>query len=141
MKQFLTIAFFLLVASSSSFAINADLFQIDDQAIQTELSELTQLESLVAENPALTFNEISSSLDFELESNSYALMASKFTLDDMEWGPFLWGFLCCPVGLFVVVTNDSSTKDEKTSYWIGVATSVVLSGITNAIIYAGSGIN
>lgn len=141
MKQFLTIAFFLLMASSSSFAINADLFQIDDQAIQTELSELTQLESLVAANPALTFNEISSSLDFELESNSYALMASKFTLDDMEWIPFLWGFLCCPVGLFVVVTNDSSTKDEKTSYWIGVAANVLISGITNAIIYAGSGVN
>lgn len=135
MKQFLTIAFFLLMASSSSFAINADLFQIDDQAIQTELSELTQLESLVAENPALTYNEISSSLDFELESNSYALMASKFTLDDMEWIPFLWGFLCCPVGLFVVVTNDSSTKDEKTSYWLGVAANVVISGIVNIIVY------
>jgi len=140
MKQFLTIAFFLLMASSSAFALSADLFQIDEQAMETELSELTQLESLVNTNPSLTFSEISSSLDFELETGSYVLMASKFTMDDMEWVPFLWGFLCCPVGLFVVVTNDSSTKDEKTSYWIGVAASVVLGGITNAIIYAGTGI-
>ncbi len=136
MKHFLTIILLFFMVSANSLATNADLFSIDEIAMEAQLSELTELESLVTSSPDLTFDEVASTLDFELEAHSYALMASKFTLDDMEWGPFLWGFLCCPVGLFVVVLDDSSTKNEKLSYWIGVGANVVLSGITNGIVFA-----
>lgn len=97
------------------------------------MTDLNELEAIVIANPAITINEVNANFGYNLEMDSYALMASKFTLDDMEWGPFLWGFLCCPVGLFVVVTNDRSTKDEKTSYWLGVGAGVVLNAIVSGI--------
>ena len=61
-----------------------------------------------------------------------------FTIDDMDWGSFAWGFCCCPIGFFVVAINDDKTQEQKTSYWIGVIAGVVLDVISSAA-YRASG--
>ena len=68
--------------------------------------------------------------------NNLALSAplgTNFSIEDMDWGAFAWGFCCCPIGFFVVAVNSNKDSNQKLSFWIGWGVSVVLSTISSAI--------
>lgn len=126
----------LVATSLLANASNASLFQLNESDLNSEFSELNQLE-LIVENDAsmnfemaLTKNLISENMVF---NNSLNTMQDDFV---MQWEGFLWGFLCCPIGFFVVAVNKNKTKNDKLSFWIGVAAGTVVSAITNAMMAA-----
>ncbi len=134
MKKGILFSFMLLLISSVAFSgtTSDELFSYDKNQVEQEFTELNQLEAYVNANQGVTL------ADVQLEFNSNFNMQSsplKFDFGDIEWGAFAWGFLCCPVGFFVVVLDDRARKDEKTSFWIGVITNVVINGIINAIYW------
>lgn len=121
----------------NAFATTGDLFNLNIDELNGEFQELALLEEAVAGNPALTFNN----------AVSQNLVGSNFHLADPEkavdpyifqFEGFLWGFLCCPVGFFVVAVNKNKTKDVKLSYWWGVFAYATLSVVVqvSAIVSA-----
>lgn len=135
MKKLLlaTVACFVFV--SSSYATNADLFELNEEKINTEFAELNELETYVSMNENVTIHSIYSEnagiVDgLNLSYGPEGMMARNgFTLDDMEWGSFAWGFCCWPIGLFTVLLNDDKGSNHKISYFIGIGTSFVLGGV------------
>lgn len=125
MKHLILSLSLLLMASLSMATPTASDFVLDEQSFQSEMSALDPIEQALS-TPTFTGTSTSSSSLFA----QYGLQQSAFGLDDMEWGPFAWGFCCWPVGFFVVAINSNKSKNEKLSFWIGTCVSVVFSGIS-----------
>jgi|GEM_PF-1842346 len=124
MKKIILSLFLMLMASWSMATNTASDFTLDEQTFQSEMAALDQLEQ---ELSAPTFTATSSNNTVLFAQ--HGLQQSAFGLGDMEWGPFAWGFCCWPVGFFVVAINSNKSKNEKLSFWIGAAVSVVFSAI------------
>jgi hypothetical protein len=127
----LIVAFFTV---TFIYAGNADLFSIDEQELNSEFAELTALEEFVQTNDMMSLEEIITTNSFDLTSfnlNSFGA-SSQDAEFAFRWEGFLWGFLCCPIGFFVVAVNKNKDHDQKLSFWIGVAASSVI----NIIYYA-----
>lgn len=123
--------------SYSGFASNTDLFEVDRQSLQTEFADLNEIEAYVLANQGVSVDEMQNnpligSMDLNILRTS-SPMGAMFTIDDMEWGAFAWGLICCPIGFFVVGINGDSSQEEKTSYWIGVIVFALLGGFGGGI--------
>lgn len=116
------------------YAGNASLFDLNEEALSTEFAELSSLEDAVVADAMMTFDAAQEQNLVPVALSSSAALPASGDFQ-WEWGGFLWGFLCCPVGFFVVAINGSKSHSQKTSYWIGVGASVVLSAITSGSIY------
>ncbi|RMG57180.1 MAG: hypothetical protein D6722_25295 [Bacteroidetes bacterium] len=118
----------------------ATRFAIDEAQLEADFAGLSQLESFMLENGTRTYRELQAEqgdLLAELGSlDADSPLAPAFSVDQMDWGAFAWGFLCCVIGFFVVAINGSKDSYSKTSYWIGVLVSTILGGITSAISLA-----
>ncbi len=127
MKKLLILAF-VLITGANLFATNANLFDLNEEELTAEFSELNTLESAVLANSAITLQDAVAMnlVDETFNAETTATSSSQF---QFQWEGFLWGFLCCPIGLFTVAVNKNKTKDNKTSYWIGVAANTVISTI------------
>lgn len=131
MKKILfTLCFAMLGLASQAVVTSAD-FQYDETSLSAEFQEVNALESaLLANNFSL--NALPESDRLTSYMNAMATPA-PFSVDDMDWTSFAWGFCCWPVGFFVVAINDSKTSDQKLSFWIGMGVSVVVSAISYAV--------
>ncbi|GAB3330498.1 hypothetical protein GCM10027429_07880 [Marivirga atlantica] len=129
---------FALVAfgaiSFSGYASNDNLFELNEDKINSEMSALNELETYVEMNENATLStvsqlnpELTSSLKYSPEST---MAHNDFSFDDMQWGSFAWGFCCWPIGIFTVLLNDSKGSDHKISYFIGIGVSLILAGPT-----------
>ncbi|HPE86093.1 MAG: hypothetical protein M0O94_00610 [Bacteroidales bacterium] len=132
MKKIFFVALISLM-SVSLFAGTPDLFDLDETAIEQQFQELNTLEYFVLSNANVA--------DLDLSSAGLDLSKFAFSMDvnagfEFMWEGFLWGFLCCPVGFFVIALDNNESKDNKTSFWVGVGASVVLSAITGPIYYS-----
>jgi hypothetical protein len=141
MKRIFTIIIalgFIFKASAS----NADLFSYDLSEINTELSDLEVVENVIAQNQNSTIDEINRKIinnnllnsSFDTNYKSSLMVRNAFTIDDMDWGAFGWGFCCWPVGLFVVATNNDKEQSQKKSYWIGCGSAIVLDVIAFVVL-------
>ena len=118
-------------------ASNADLFSYDLTDINTELNDLEIVENLIDQNQNSTVEEINTQIiknnllssSFETNYNS-SLALRAGLIDEMDWASFAWGFLCCPIGFFVIITNKDKDSSQKKSFWIGTITGVILGAIT-----------
>jgi hypothetical protein len=137
----LILAFAFIFNASAS---NADLFSYDLSEINTELSDLEVVENVITYNQNSTIEEINKKIinnnflsnSFDTNYNSSLMSRNAFTLDDMDWGAYAWGLLCCPVGFFVVVTNKDKEKAQKTSFFAGWLTAVIINSITYVVAFA-----
>ena len=128
----LILAFALIFNASAS---NADLFSYDLSEINTDLSDLEVVENVIANNQNSTIEEINKKIiinnllssSFDTNYNSSLISRNAFTIDDMDWGAFAWGFCCWPIGLFVVATNKDKEQSQKKSYFIGCGSSTIVS--------------
>ena len=133
MKRIFTVvlAFAFIFKASAS---NVDLFSYDLSEINTELSDLEVVENVIAQNQNSTIEEVNRKIinnnflnsSFDTNYKSSLMSRNAFTIDDMDWGAFAWGLLCCPVGFFVVVTNKDKEKAQKTSFFVGWLTAVIV---------------
>jgi len=143
MKRISTLMFALAFMFNAS-ASNADLFSYDLSEISTELSDLEVVENVITYNQNSTIEEINKKIinnnflssSFDTNYNSSLMSRNAFTLDDMDWGAYAWGLLCCPVGFFVVVTNKDKEKAQKTSFFVGWLTAVIINSITYIVAFA-----
>ena len=124
MKKIILTLSICFMASWSMATTTASDFMLDEQTFQSEMAALDQLEQELSA-PTFTATSTNNTVLFA----QHGLQQSAFGLDDMEWGPFAWGFCCWPVGFFVVAINSNKSKNEKLSFWIGTAVSVVFSAI------------
>jgi hypothetical protein len=133
MKRISTLILALAFVFNAS-ASNADLFSYDLSEINTELSDLEVVENVIAQNQNSTIEEVNRKIinnnflnsSFDTNYKSSLMSRNAFTIDDMDWGAFAWGLLCCPVGFFVVVTNKDKEKAQKASFFVGWLTAVIV---------------
>lgn len=133
-----------MVFASGASALDLSSFSVESEFETAEFVELEFLETSLNENSAqLSFDEILQKSEL---SNHYHFRSrfasddSGWSIDDMDWGSFAWGFCCCPIGFFVVAISSNKDSDQKLSYWIGVGVNVVLSAISSiATISSGTG--
>ncbi|MBN2486506.1 MAG: hypothetical protein JXB34_11085 [Bacteroidales bacterium] len=129
----LTVALFVTVFT---FAGNADLFDVNEQELNNDFAELTALENYVSQSNFITLSDIQAGKTYDLMGiNTDGMGTSSEGQFAFQWEGFLWGFLCCPIGFFVIAVNKNKDSDQKLSYWIGVGASVVFSAITSPIYY------
>lgn len=134
MKKLLLVALSFF-AITFLFAGSADLFKIDEVALEEEFASLTALEEVVKENDYISLNEIQRRNLYDVSAFNFGNLGEGFADGEFvfQWEGFLWGFCCCLVGFFVVAVNKNKDKDQKTSYWIGVAVSVALNAISSLL--------
>ena len=135
----------VLSAASSNENTNtksySNLFDVEDE-FNDEFAELDMLESEIMENGLGDYNSLVNAnpnllSDIglnEIKSINSINGTQGFSLDQMDWGAFAWGLLCCPVGFFVVAINKDKGQDQKTSFWVGWAVSTVL-GVVNYAVF------
>lgn len=117
------------------------LFSEDKASLDTDFTNLIALENSIKEHNLTDLNALNAaepnllaSLGLENIKSINSIEATQdFTLDDMDWGSFAWGFCCCYIGFFVVGVNKNKSQDQKTSFWIGTGISLVLGLINYAI--------
>lgn len=129
MKKLLALAFVCCLGMNAFASVSADDFSYDAVAFETEMTSLNQLEQDVNMN-GFSLTEVESSDKWSSQLAGLGLNQASWSISDMDWGSFAWGFCCWPVGFFVVAINSSKSNDQKLSFWIGTGVSIVLSAIS-----------
>lgn len=136
MKKIVTYVLFSFL-SISVFA-GSSLFSYDSEKVDQTFASLDKVELYINQHPTVQLNDLlaeNNSILKGMDVNAMAMagpLAAAWSIDDMDWGSFAWGFCCWPVGFFVVAINDAKTNDQKLSYWIGLGVSVVLNTVAAA---------
>lgn len=128
---------FLFTFSSNLFAGNADLFSYDEDAVSSELADLTELENYVWTNPAATLSSLTEEGNSLLDGLK---LFSPFAMG-MELEPplgipsFLWGCVFGVVGVALVyfIAEDS---DETKKAFFGCLVGAVVYGLVYAVLWA-----
>ena len=121
----------VLFTSSSAFAGKSNLFDIDDNKINEVFQELEELEEYVFESK-LSLAEVEATTDFSVNqiSETYSPFQTNFSFESIDWGLFLWGFCCWPVGLLVMLMNEEKqTADHFISWGLGWLTAAVVGSV------------
>lgn len=129
MKKLLTLAFSLMLGVSAYANVSANDFSYDATAFETEMVGLNQLEQDVNMH-GFTLSAVEASDKWSTQLAGLGLQQASWSINDMDWGSFAWGFCCWPIGFFVVAINSNKSNDQKLSFWIGTGVSVVLSAIS-----------
>ena len=146
MKKITLIVSLCFLAFATETKANDD-FSYDLNEINSELTELNQVEDIILENNNKSIvylnQEISENLSYGtkfIECNKTAFpMQQHFSFEEMDWGAFAWGFCCCPIGFFTVGINKEKDSSQKASFWIGAGVSTLISIISNVITLAAGG--
>ncbi len=138
MKKVTLLLMMAVFAISTAFAGNANLFSYNQDELNQEFEQLNALEGYVLANQGVAISDVENNplfgtMDFSGMKHS-SPMGAMFSIEDMDWIAFAWGFICCPVGFFVVAIDDDSSKEEKISFWIGAIVSAVLGSIGGTTI-------
>ncbi len=71
----------------------------------------------------------------KINLSNHIAVQPNFSFEEMEWLSFAWGLCCCPIGFFVVTLDKDSSKEDKTSFWIGVLAGIIISVGPSASYY------
>jgi hypothetical protein len=124
-------AIYTFFAAALSFNVvfaNVGEFELNEEKLMAEFADLDAIDALVEEGN-FTLAQLSDENPVMAASLSDSPLMQNFSIDDMDWGSFAWGFCCWPIGFFVVAINKNKDGDQKLSFWIGLAVNVVLGGI------------
>lgn len=130
-KVFTLLAVVFALSTTSMASATSDLFALNETELNADFNELNQVEAVVVETNADYNTLIAANFPTSNLSASSA-MATNFSISDMDWKSFAWGFCCWPIGIFTVLLSDKKDSDSKISFFIGLGTSVVLSLISGA---------
>ena len=138
MKIIINLLLVSLLISTTCFANDADLFSYDEQKIENELSEISQLEAFLLQNNGTTYsdllmseNEIAGALSY---SNSGFM---NFAMLEPPLGipSFLWGFCFGAVGMLVVYVVSEDRDETMKALW-GCVAGTVLWGVIYFVAFA-----
>lgn len=117
MKKILLLPIFLLmVITSYAESATADLFQINEEEVTTQVAELTNLENYVTAHQGVTLTDVITASS-EGKANFDVSMLTNFATTYAE-GPvagipsFLWGCVLGPVGVLAVYLISEEDKQE-----------------------------
>lgn len=133
-----TLLLFVLLSMSSFAFASQNLFEFNEEKLEQEFAELNRLEGAVVNNVEMNLAMAQALNYLPEEFNSASADGFDGSEFRFQWEGFLWGFLCCPVGVFVVALSKNKSKDTKTSFWIGVAASSVLSALQTIAMGGGT---
>ena len=114
----------LAFASSLGFAGNAELFNVDEQELNTEFAQLNELEAFVEANEGITISEINAEnplvTNMATSSDILGVLASLNGDAPLGIPSFVWGLCLSWVGVLVVyfVADD---RDETKKAFTGCA--------------------
>ena len=134
MRKILSTLCMALFALSIS-ATTANDFAFDEQKVENAMETLNELEVYV-QTTGITFDKMEKEERVLFAGIAAASYSASFSIDDMDWGAFAWGFCCWPIGFFVVAINSRKDSYQKMSFWIGLGVSVILSAVSNVIYFA-----
>lgn len=128
MKNLILTLMFMSALVFNMKANDAELFNLDYNAVQTEFAQLNQIGDMVAANPELTYSSL-------LETNSNLVestnLAGNSALPIGSGDPvlgipsFLWGCVLGVVGMAVVyIVSEQDMDETKKSLWGCIAGSV-----------------
>jgi len=123
MKKIFLSLFFVSVLGFGAFAGNAEVFNLDEQDIQTEFAQLNELEQFVSANEGITLSEISAGNPLLANvGNSADILGLLSSLSEPPLGipSMLWGFCFGVLGVALVyfVADD---REETKKALIGCA--------------------
>lgn len=130
-KLFTLLAVVFALSTTSMASATSDLFTLNETELNADFNELNQVEAVVVETNA-DYNTLIASNYPTSNLSANSAMATNFSISDMDWGSFAWGFCCWPIGIFTVLLNKNKESDSKISFFVGLGTSVVLSLISSA---------
>lgn len=125
-----------LIISVCSHA-NSAYFNDDLKLIEAEFKQLNEVEATILANPSFSITKENSSY---FAAYGATMVCSPGDDDPFKFNieGFLWGFLCCPVGFFIIPMNKSRSKDEMISFWIGYCSLNVISTVIQVILITNS---
>ncbi|MFT6855580.1 MAG: hypothetical protein ACJA0X_001554 [Cyclobacteriaceae bacterium] len=138
----------VLMSSNAAFALSTNSIEIEERDLvlninnfEEDFLELNELESIILAQGTYDLSELKKVIDKDLIDTMSSINSMKstqgFDFSNFDIVSGLWGFLCCPIGFFVVAVNKDKSKDEKISFWLGVAVTTVISAATSPV-YIGS---
>ncbi|MEX2567388.1 MAG: hypothetical protein WD431_15700 [Cyclobacteriaceae bacterium] len=117
---FLTLSF-LLVGSIYAESPNATLFDINEDLVEAQVADLTNLENYVLANEGVTLNEVRnfvSDEDLNLSENMLDNFAAVMADHPVAGIPsFLWGCVLGPVGVAIVHFSEENKEETKKALW------------------------
>lgn len=131
MKKILILIWCLVASVGFSFANEGtEVFEFNEQEVNEELQQLTQLETYVLSNEGITLDEVTTSKSkliegLTLEPNSIATITAKGGLP-ANIPAFWWGFCLGWVGLLLVYILTDNDRPQVKSAFTGcvVATAI-----------------
>lgn len=133
MKKIILILIVLFIVNKNINAAS-DLFVFDENRIENELQEATELNNLVEDNSAnFTIEKITNFNSFDFNK---PLVPTNDIWENMKWGAFAWGFCCYPVGCLVIFLDSNRTNDDYRSYFIGLGANFALGVIAYVVFVA-----
>jgi len=122
----------LAFAFSTGFAGNAELFNVDEQEINTEFAQLNELEAFVEANEGITISEINAEnplvTNMATSSDILGVLASLRGDAPLGIPSFVWGLCLSLPGVLLVyfVADDrDETKKAFTGCAVGAGISIV----------------
>ncbi len=121
---------------TNQLTVSSQDIDIDIATFEEAFAEIDALEVAILNDEVSTLEEAAATgIIVEKFNTASSITATKgFDWNNFDWPSGLWGFLCCPIGFFVVITNGNKTSDQKTSFWIGVAAGVVLNALSTPFV-------
>jgi len=140
MKKLLVFVLLVFFASFSTFANDADLFNLDYNAVQAEFTQLNQLGDMITANADLTYSTLkltNENLVTSLKLVAEGALSSKASGEPVLGIPsFLWGCAFGVAGLVVVyIATEQDKAETKKALW-GCVTSTVVWTVVYVIYYA-----
>lgn len=142
-KAILFASFMLAVFGTRTIAGDAQLFDLNEDQINTEFAELNELETFVTKHDGITLSQLRESnnalaLNLNLSDNG---IAGLMMLEEPPLGipSFIWGFCLGWVGLLVtyLVSDDKEeTKKALIGCLVGTATWVILYIVFFVLIFS-----
>ena len=138
MKKLLVSVLLVFFASFTTFANDADLFNLDYNAVQAEFTELNQLGDMITANSDLTYSTLK--LTNENLVTSLKLVAEGALPDDSK-NPvlgipsFVWGCCLGVPGLLVVYIVSEQDKVQTKKALMGCVTGTVVYVVSWVVYY------
>jgi hypothetical protein len=125
MKKLIYVAAFLLaVVTGKANASTADLFQINDDMVVAEMSDLTSLENYVNDHAGVTLTEVVNNASgiaasLNLKPTAFEGLSSMLRGGDLPLGipAFWWGCVLGFVGIAVVYFTTEDRDETKKALW------------------------
>ncbi len=135
MKRFV---YSLLFLALPTFLFAGDTeFSYDKSSLTNEFRQLDKVAAYVDETN-ISYTELSNSHIFKgnIELTNAIAVKPNLKFEDVDWGAFAWGFCFWPIGIFTVILKEDADKNSKNSFFAGIASKYIATGVAYVIIYA-----